>query len=168
MFLVDPAQHLTNKRLLQESRAKHDFRSWACVKWINDGTGNQWHPLPANSYFFSCRFRRKSSSAKQRVVKKIKDLLSRMLSRGVESSWEGQMEAGCRVVRGPDWKWGNQDGGEGHVGTVVVVGRSGSVSSPDKTVVVQWDGGTRTNYRCGYQGAFDLCLFDNGPAGKAL
>lgn len=75
------------------------------------------------------------------------------------------MEAGCRVVRGPDWKWGNQDGGEGHVGTVVVVGRSGSVSSPDKTVVVQWDGGTRTNYRCGYQGAFDLCLLDNGPVG---
>lgn len=77
------------------------------------------------------------------------------------------MEAGCRVVRGPDWKWGDQDGGEGHVGTVVVVGRSGSVSSPDKTVVVQWDGGTRTNYRCGYQGAFDLCLFDNGPIGVA-
>ena len=24
----------------------------------------------------------------------------------------------CRVVRGPDWKWGKQDGGEGHVGTV--------------------------------------------------
>lgn len=78
------------------------------------------------------------------------------------------MEAGCRVVRGPDWKWGNQDGGEGHVGTVVVVGRSGSVSSPDKTVVVQWDGGTRTNYRCGYQGAFDLCLLDNGPIGKLI
>ena len=77
------------------------------------------------------------------------------------------MEVGCRVVRGPDWKWEDQDGGEGHVGTVVVVGRSGSVSSPDKTVVVQWDGGTRTNYRCGFQGAFDLCLFDNGPIGKA-
>ena len=77
------------------------------------------------------------------------------------------MEVGCRVVRGPDWKWEDQDGGEGHVGTVVVVGRSGSVSSPDKTVVVQWDCGTRTNYRCGFQGAFDLCLFDNGPIGKA-
>ena len=25
---------------------------------------------------------------------------------------------GTRVVRGPDWKWGKQDGGEGHVGTV--------------------------------------------------
>lgn len=78
------------------------------------------------------------------------------------------METGCRVVRGPDWKWANQDGGEGHVGTVVVVGKSGSVSSPDKTVVVQWDGGTRTNYRCGYQGAFDLCLLDNGPVGKLM
>ena len=76
------------------------------------------------------------------------------------------MEAGCRVVRGPDWKWDNQDGGEGHVGTVVVVGKSGSVSSPDKTVVVQWDGGTKTNYRCGFQGAFDLCLLDNGPIGR--
>ena len=76
------------------------------------------------------------------------------------------MEIGSRVVRGPDWKWGNQDGGEGHVGTVVVVGRSGSTASPDKTVVVQWDGGTRTNYRCGYQSAYDICLLDNGPCGK--
>ncbi|KAG7278408.1 hypothetical protein CRUP_038571, partial [Coryphaenoides rupestris] len=25
---------------------------------------------------------------------------------------------GARVLRGPDWKWGKQDGGEGHVGTV--------------------------------------------------
>ncbi|KAJ8960892.1 hypothetical protein NQ318_020191 [Aromia moschata] len=25
---------------------------------------------------------------------------------------------GARVIRGPDWKWGKQDGGEGHVGTV--------------------------------------------------
>ena len=76
--------------------------------------------------------------------------------------------AGCRVVRGPDWKWSEQDGGEGHIGTVVVVGKSRSVSSPEKTVVVQWDGGTRTNYRCGYQNAYDLRLFDNGPAGKQM
>ena len=25
---------------------------------------------------------------------------------------------GIRVVRGPDWCYGNKDGGEGHVGTV--------------------------------------------------
>lgn len=27
--------------------------------------------------------------------------------------------SGLRVVRGPDWKWGDQDGGEGSVGTLV-------------------------------------------------
>lgn len=59
----------------------------------------------------------------------------------------------------------SQDNGEGHVGTVVEVGRPGSTSSPDKTVVVQWDMGSRTNYRVGYQEAYDLRLFDNGPAG---
>jgi len=74
-------------------------------------------------------------------------------------------EVGVRVVRGPDWKWGNQDNSEGHVGTVVEIGRSGSSSSPDKTVVVQWDMGSRTNYRIGYQDAYDLRVFDNAPCG---
>ncbi|XP_022251627.1 E3 ubiquitin-protein ligase MIB2-like [Limulus polyphemus] len=75
------------------------------------------------------------------------------------------MEVGLRVVRGPDWKWGNQDDGEGHVGTVVEIGKPGSTTSPDKTVVVQWDSGSKTNYRVGYQGAFDLRVFDNAPTG---
>ncbi|XP_013397887.1 E3 ubiquitin-protein ligase MIB2 isoform X2 [Lingula anatina] len=75
------------------------------------------------------------------------------------------MEVGLRVVRGPDWKWSNQDDGEGHVGTVVEIGRPGSQTSPDKTVVVQWDSGSRTNYRVGYQGAFDLRILDNAPIG---
>nr|XP_043893697.1 E3 ubiquitin-protein ligase MIB2 isoform X2 [Solea senegalensis] len=77
----------------------------------------------------------------------------------------GSMEVGMRVVRGLDWKWGNQDDGEGHVGTVVEIGRQGSTTTPDKTVVVQWDSGTRTNYRTGYQGAFDLLLYDNAQIG---
>ena len=76
------------------------------------------------------------------------------------------MEVGLRVVRGPDWKWGNQDDGEGHVGTVVEIGKPGSSTSPDKTVVVQWDSGSRTNYRVGYQGAYDLRILDNAPIGK--
>uniref|UniRef100_A0A669DQA4 E3 ubiquitin-protein ligase MIB2 n=1 Tax=Oreochromis niloticus TaxID=8128 RepID=A0A669DQA4_ORENI len=75
------------------------------------------------------------------------------------------MEVGMRVVRGLDWKWGNQDDGEGHVGTVVEIGRQGSTTTPDKTVVVQWDSGTRTNYRTGYQGAYDLLLYDNAQIG---
>ncbi|XP_030641535.1 E3 ubiquitin-protein ligase MIB2 isoform X2 [Chanos chanos] len=75
------------------------------------------------------------------------------------------MEVGMRVVRGVDWKWGNQDDGEGHVGTVVEIGRQGSTTTPDKTVVVQWDSGTRTNYRTGYQGCYDLLLYDNAQIG---
>ncbi|XP_072174847.1 E3 ubiquitin-protein ligase MIB2-like [Diadema setosum] len=75
------------------------------------------------------------------------------------------VSVGLRVVRGPDWKWGNQDDGDGHLGTVVEIGRQGSSTSPDKTVVIQWDCGTRTNYRVGYQGAHDLLLYDNAPAG---
>ncbi|XP_051949789.1 E3 ubiquitin-protein ligase MIB2-like isoform X3 [Xyrauchen texanus] len=77
----------------------------------------------------------------------------------------GSMEVGMRVVRGVDWKWGNQDEGEGHAGTVVEIGRQGSTTTPDKTVVVQWDSGTRTNYRTGYQAAYDLLLYDNAQIG---
>ncbi|XP_061691868.1 E3 ubiquitin-protein ligase MIB2 isoform X1 [Syngnathoides biaculeatus] len=78
---------------------------------------------------------------------------------------KGSMEVGMRVVRGLDWKWGNQDDGEGHVGTVVEIGRQGSTTTPDKTVVVQWDSGTRTNYRTGYQSTYDLLLYDNAQIG---
>ena len=54
------------------------------------------------------------------------------------------------------------------VGTVVELGRHGSPSTPDRTVVVQWDHGTRTNYRAGYQGAHDLLLYDNAQIGAGL
>ncbi|MEJ1289236.1 hypothetical protein NN561_020277 [Cricetulus griseus] len=63
---------------------------------------------------------------------------------------------GARVVRGPDWKWGKQDGGEGHVGTVR------SFESPEEVVVV-WDNGTAANYRC--SGAYDLRILDSAPTG---
>lgn len=60
------------------------------------------------------------------------------------------------------------DGGEGFVGTVCEIGKSGSVGSPDKTVVVQWDNGTRTNYRVGYLGKYDLRVIDNAQIGKLI
>lgn len=47
---------------------------------------------------------------------------------------------GARVMRGPGWKWGKQDGGEGHLGTVR------NFESPEEVVVV-WDNGTAANYR---------------------
>nr|XP_008539262.1 PREDICTED: E3 ubiquitin-protein ligase MIB2 [Equus przewalskii] len=83
----------------------------------------------------------------------------------MEPDPQAGVQVGMRVVRGMDWKWGQQDGGEGGVGTVVELGRHGSPSTPDRTVVVQWDHGTRTNYRAGYQGAHDLLLYDNAQTG---
>ena len=67
-----------------------------------------------------------------------------------------QLLVGTRVVRGPDWKWGGQDGGEGHLGTVRKFNSS-------REVVVLWDNGTSANYRC--RGSFDIRIFDSGPAG---
>ncbi|XP_065355557.1 E3 ubiquitin-protein ligase MIB2 [Calliphora vicina] len=72
---------------------------------------------------------------------------------------------GIRVVRGPNWIWQNQDEGEGHVGTVCEIGRSGSIHSPENTVVVNWDSGHRTNYRVGYQNQYDLIIVDNAQVG---
>ena len=63
---------------------------------------------------------------------------------------------GARVIRGPDWKWGKQDGGEGHVGTVR------NFESAEEVVVV-WDNGTAANYRC--SGAYDLRILDSAPTG---
>ncbi len=90
---------------------------------------------------------------------------------------------GLRVVRGPNWKCGNQDGGVGHVGTVVghkenksirhryaqgwwldvLSDRKRSISEWDESqkksdglVKVVWDCGTIADYRAGFNGACDL------------
>ena len=68
---------------------------------------------------------------------------------------------GLRLVRGPDWCWGDQDGGEGCVGTVVEVGEGG------RSVLVLWDAGPREfeRYRCGEDHKFDLRVLDAAPTG---
>ena len=79
---------------------------------------------------------------------------------------------GLRVVRGPDWKWQDQDGGEGHAGTIVEIGgvykpgegkETTHPPSPRGTVILQWDTGVRTNYRVGHQNAYDLRVLDSAP-----
>jgi len=65
---------------------------------------------------------------------------------------------GLRVVRGPDWKWGDQDGGEGNAGTVLVDEREAKrkLLRP-RMVSVRWDSsGEKAFYRCGPMGSFDL------------
>lgn len=65
---------------------------------------------------------------------------------------------GERVVRGPDWRWGMQDGGPGRLGTVVEVKSfaGGSGAKPD-AVRVQWDHSGKANlYRAGAEGCVDV------------
>ncbi|KAM3618642.1 uncharacterized protein V6R79_023017 [Siganus canaliculatus] len=116
---------------------------------------------PARAISVPQKHRRHSSSSGSDSAARPRPLRSAPRTGPSRSS----MEVGMRVVRGLDWKWGNQDDGEGHVGTVVEIGRQGSTTTPDKTVVVQWDSGTRTNYRTGYQGSYDLLLYDNAQIG---
>jgi E3 ubiquitin-protein ligase mind-bomb len=72
-------------------------------------------------------------------------------------------DVGLRVIRGPDWQWDDQDGGEGFVGTVTELSAK---TAPGRTAVVVWDVGYRTNYRIGYDKAYDLRVFDNATIGK--
>ncbi|KAK2145435.1 hypothetical protein LSH36_682g01077 [Paralvinella palmiformis] len=72
------------------------------------------------------------------------------------------MADGLRVVRGPDWQYADDDGGEGSVGTVQ------SYREKKDWVVVVWDTGRRGNYRGGKSGKHDLRVLDNGPTGEKL
>ena len=73
---------------------------------------------------------------------------------------------GLRVMRGPDWSWDDQDGGEGCVGTVVSdSNKSMAGNHPEGTALVRWDHGKQSNYRVGHLSTYDLRLVDNGSVG---
>ncbi|KAI8999693.1 kinase-like domain-containing protein [Hyaloraphidium curvatum] len=78
---------------------------------------------------------------------------------GAEGCWDLVVRAlrptceqmvGMRVRRGPDWKWGSQDGGG-----------AGKVKDADKAggvLTVRWDNGSSNTYRWGAEGSYDLVL----------
>ncbi|XP_048753764.2 E3 ubiquitin-protein ligase MIB2-like [Ostrea edulis] len=72
------------------------------------------------------------------------------------------IKAGTRVVRGPDWASKKQDNGEGFLGTIIFVPKSGS---SDNQVTVIWDSGRELRYRAGHDGKYDLRVYDTAPAG---
>ncbi|KAF5273445.1 hypothetical protein FQA39_LY07462 [Lamprigera yunnana] len=62
------------------------------------------------------------------------------------------MKLSTHVVRGADWKWGDQDGpppGEGRI-----IGELGE----DGWIRVEWANGTTNSYRMGKEGKYDLAL----------
>ena len=61
---------------------------------------------------------------------------------------------GKKCVRGPDWKWNDQDGGDGSEGRVTQVKSNGWVK-------VKWINNRSENkYRWGYENKFDLKIID--------
>jgi membrane protein implicated in regulation of membrane protease activity len=85
------------------------------------------------------------------------------LIKRVDSSGSGKGSGGPyrvahvddRVVRGPNWKWGDQDGGAGRHGTVIEVQSTGWAR-------VRWDAGGTNSYRMGNESAYDLALAQGG------
>ncbi len=58
---------------------------------------------------------------------------------------------GAKVKRGPNWRWGDQDGGQGRTGTVVALAETPAWAR------VKWDvGGISNTYRIGADNEFDL------------
>ncbi|KAL3862652.1 hypothetical protein ACJMK2_008606 [Sinanodonta woodiana] len=76
------------------------------------------------------------------------------------------VDIGVRVVRGPDWSFGDQDGGEGHLGSVVDICKDeDNEYYPAQTAVVVWDNGEKNVYRAGLDKQYDLRLYDNAGIG---
>lgn len=63
--------------------------------------------------------------------------------------------AGASVCRGPDWEWGNQDGGEDKTGRVIEI-RGWDNESCRSVANVSWSSGSVNVYRLGHQGNVDL------------
>lgn len=99
---------------------------------------------------------------------------SRGIRRALEQRWTscapehhglaraGQLPLGARVMRGPDWKWDDQDGGLGRVGTVV------QAPTDQEWVRVAWDAAPENAYRWGHEGAHDLMLATAGAESGQL
>uniref|UniRef100_A0A3B3QN49 E3 ubiquitin-protein ligase HERC2 n=1 Tax=Paramormyrops kingsleyae TaxID=1676925 RepID=A0A3B3QN49_9TELE len=68
------------------------------------------------------------------------------------------MKIGTRVMRGLDWKWGDQDGPAPGLGRVI--GELGE----DGWIRVQWDTSSTNSYRMGKEGKYDLKLAEPPPA----
>lgn len=69
------------------------------------------------------------------------------------------LKLGLRVVRGPDWSWEDEDGGEGYTGTLY------HIDNVDKTAIIQWDNGNQTLCKIGQMGKYELRVIDSAQIG---
>ncbi|KAI9987454.1 hypothetical protein PInf_023493 [Phytophthora infestans] len=71
-----------------------------------------------------------------------------------EETNQTELKVGCKVIRGPNWKWRDQDGGEGSVGVVEGVSPWSGVDGEGMSV--RWPNDSLYTYRWGADGNFDL------------
>eukprot|EP01062_Namystynia_karyoxenos_P042077 TRINITY_DN3071_c0_g2_i1.p1 TRINITY_DN3071_c0_g2~~TRINITY_DN3071_c0_g2_i1.p1 ORF type:complete len:4241 (+),score=1053.59 TRINITY_DN3071_c0_g2_i1:1568-12724(+) len=76
---------------------------------------------------------------------------------------DADFEPGMTVQRGPDWGWGDQDGGTGSVG--VVLEREESCPGGHWWQVQWTTSGITNNYRVGCMGKADICPARNAAGG---
>ena len=72
---------------------------------------------------------------------------------------------GARVVRGVDWQWEDQDGGNGRKGKVTEI-QDWSATSPRSAAYIIWDTGLRNMYRVGFEGMADLKAVSDAKSGS--
>jgi len=79
------------------------------------------------------------------------------------------MQPGLRVIRYGNWNYGDQDGGEGHSGTICLPTKITMDALPQGMVFVAWDSGIIANYwYCNGDAnlSCDLRVFDNSQTGR--
>ncbi|RLN71766.1 hypothetical protein BBJ29_002386 [Phytophthora kernoviae] len=81
-----------------------------------------------------------------------------------EEGSQPELKVGCKVIRGPNWKWRDQDGGEGSVGVVEGVSPWSGVDGEGMSV--RWPNDSLYTYRWGADGNFDLIHVDVDEEGN--
>eukprot|EP01028_Stygiella_incarcerata_P009123 TRINITY_DN4230_c0_g1_i1.p1 TRINITY_DN4230_c0_g1~~TRINITY_DN4230_c0_g1_i1.p1 ORF type:complete len:837 (+),score=219.33 TRINITY_DN4230_c0_g1_i1:117-2627(+) len=119
---------------------------------------NKWHRLLERHRL------ERTTALLQKEIALLEELSTEGHVEQVKASTKTLLRRGMRVMRGPSWKWDAQDGGAGHLGTVLE-----DQLEPESWVSVSWDVGHFNLYR-NSPDTRDLCvvigrspLFYTGP-----
>jgi len=84
------------------------------------------------------------------VIKTKNQIKNKHKKSGEKVSYKDPDLANIRVIRGPNWRWGDQDGGEGKFGTIL------NLADTPGWARTKWDSGITNTYRIGAENEYDL------------
>lgn len=142
-------------------RATHEHNGWRHFRVVLTGPNEKSssHYLSVSGFELYGKITAVSEDSLAKHVEEQESALARRRSHARRMA--RRIGAGIRVERGPDWKWGTQDGplGPGQ-GTVRGALRTGWVD-------VDWDHGASNSYRMGADGKYDLSIVGDGDTPNA-